>query len=84
MHSKASQALSKAFRDERGAQTRLAERTGISQTRLSRLARGETVPNLENSQRLKDDPELPIDPAWWAMPAEPEAIATESEKPTGS
>ncbi len=67
MQTRASQALKKAFQD-RGAQARLAERTGISPTRLSRLADGDTLPNLENSLKLKDDKEVPIDPSWWALP----------------
>jgi transcriptional regulator with XRE-family HTH domain len=68
MHSRASQTLAKAFQT-RGVQKRLASRTGISQPRLSRLARGGTAPTTENSQKLKDDPEVPIDPAWWSEPA---------------
>jgi transcriptional regulator with XRE-family HTH domain len=67
MHTRASQALAKAFED-RGAQARLAERTGISPTRLSRLADGDTFPNLQTSLKLKDDPEVPIDPSWWTQP----------------
>lgn len=67
MHSRASQALAQAFRT-RGAQQRLAKRTGISQPRLSRLAQGGSTPTNENSQKLKDDPEIPIDPAWWGEP----------------
>lgn len=50
----------------------LAKRTGISQPRLSRLAKGGTEPTNENSQRLKDDPEVPIEPSWWREPALPE------------
>ena len=64
MHTRASQVLAKAFA-ERGAQARLAVRTGISPTRLSRLADGDTLPNLQTSLKLKDDPEIPIDPSWW-------------------
>lgn len=78
MHSRASQALAKAFHDNRGAQVRLAARTGISPTRLSRLAKGETEPNLGNSLRLKDDPEIPIDPVWWTEPPLPEADESQS------
>jgi len=66
MQTRASLALAKAFL-ERGAQARLAERTGISPTRLSRLADGDTLPNLQTSLRLKDDPEIPIDPSWWTQ-----------------
>ena len=66
MQSRASQALTVAFR-KRGAQTQLSARTGISQTRLSRLAGGDTEPNLDNSLKLKDDPEIPIDPSWWRL-----------------
>jgi hypothetical protein len=71
MHSRASQALTVAFRT-RGAQTQLSARTGISQTRLSRLAGGDTEPNLDNSLKLKDDPEVPIDPSWWRLPPLPD------------
>jgi hypothetical protein len=77
MQSRASQALTVAFR-KRGAQTRLSERTGISQTRLSRLAGGDTEPNLDNSLKLKDDPEIPIDPSWWRLPPLPEETAPEA------
>lgn len=72
MHSRASLVLALAFRT-RGAQKQLAQRTGISQPRLSRLARGGSLPNTDTSQKLKDDPELPIDPAWWMEPAVAEA-----------
>lgn len=68
MQNRASQTLAKAFSENRGAQARLAERTGISPTRLSRLAQGFTVPNLHTSLKLKDDPEIPVDPSWWAQP----------------
>lgn len=61
--SRASQALKKAF-ETRGAQIALAVRTGISQSRLSRLAKG-GQPNRHTSERLKADPQIPIDPAWW-------------------
>lgn len=72
MQTRASQALAKAFRT-RGAQARLAERTGISPTRLSRLADGgDTTPNLQTSLRLKDDPEIPVDPSWWTEAPLPE------------
>lgn len=66
MASRASQALSKAF-ETRGAQSRLSERTGISQSRLSRLAKG-GQPSLGTSQLLKNDTEIPIDPSWWSQP----------------
>jgi len=62
--------LAKAY-EVRGAQARHAERTGISPTRLSRLAAAEgedTLPNLETALKLKDDPELPIEPTWWIQP----------------
>lgn len=77
MQSRASQALAKAFSENRGAQLGLSTRTGISATRLSRLARGDTAPNLENSLKLRDDPEIPIDLSWWGMPpvAEEQAVA---------
>lgn len=78
MHSRASQALAKAFHENRGAQTRLAGRTGISPTRLSRLAQGETEPNVGNSLKLKDDPEIPIDPAWWGEPPLPEGADSQT------
>lgn len=65
--SRASQALAKAFSDNRGAQARLAERTGISAGRLSHLANG-GQPSLKTSLKLKGDPEIPIDLAWWTMP----------------
>lgn len=68
MQSKASQILAKAYK-VRGAQARHAERTGISQTRLSRLAEGGSEPNLAHSLKLKDDEEIPIDPSWWSIPA---------------
>lgn len=77
MQSRASQTLTRAFR-LRGAQTRLSERTGISQTRLSRLAGGDTEPNLDNSLKLKDDPEIPIDPSWWRLPPLPEEADPET------
>lgn len=67
MQSRASAALAKAY-ENRGAQARHAERTGISPTRLSRLAQGDTEPNLHTSLALKDDPEIPIDPSWWTQP----------------
>lgn len=72
MHSRASQFLAAAYRT-RGVQKLHAMRTGVSQPRLSRLARGGSLPNTDTSQRLKDDPELPIDPAWWMEPAIPES-----------
>lgn len=78
MHSRASQALARAFRENRGAQLRLAKRTGISPTRLSRLAKGDTEPNLHNSLSLKSDPEVPIDPAWWREPPLAEDIDSQS------
>jgi len=70
MHSRASQTLSVAFAADRGAQMRLSVRTGISQSRLSRLAKGGASPNLEHSLKLKSDPEIPIDPTWWSLPAQ--------------
>lgn len=76
MQSRASETLAKAFRKTRGAQARLSERTGISVTRLSRLAKGDTDPNLETSLKLKDDPEIPIDPSWWKVPAKPAKAQT--------
>lgn len=72
MHSRASQFLAHAFK-QRGTQKRLAQRTGISQPRLSRLAKGGSLPNTDTSQRLKDDPELSVDPGWWMEPAQPES-----------
>lgn len=69
-HSRASQALSDAFKD-RGFQSRLADRTKISQTRLSRLAEGGTDPSLDTALKLAGDRELPIDPRWWKQPALP-------------
>lgn len=69
MHSRASQALNLAFAADRGAQMRLSVRTGISQSRLSRLAKGGASPNLGHSLKLQNDPEIPIDATWWSMPA---------------
>lgn len=79
MHSRASQLLNRAFQ-ERGFQARLAERTGISQTRLSRLAQGETTPNLEHSLKLKADPEVAIDPTWWSAPPVADTAAKRPRK----
>ncbi len=60
----------------------MSKRTGISQSRLSKLASGatETAPTLEICMALKADPELPIDPAWWLEPAE----TTEAEPDKGA
>ena len=69
-HSRASLTLNEAFKD-RGFQSRLADRTGISQTRLSRLAEGGTDPSLDTALTLAGDPELPIDPQWWKQPPLP-------------
>lgn len=77
MHSKASKTLADAF-ETRGTQANLAKRTGISQSRLSRLAEDKgVVPNLETALKLAADPELPIPAAWWSEPAEPAAPAAE-------
>lgn len=73
MHTRASQTLAQAFRT-RGVQRDLAKRTGISQATLSRLAKGVgSEPTLETSERLKNDPVVPIDPSWWRQPPLPEA-----------
>jgi transcriptional regulator with XRE-family HTH domain len=67
MQSRASQALTTAFR-QRGVQRDLARRTGISQGSLSRLAKGLcSDPSLSTSERLKNDPVVPIDPSWWTQ-----------------
>jgi hypothetical protein len=70
-HSRASQALAKAFQ-VRGVQKALSVRTGISQPRLSRLAKGGSAPTTDNSQKLKNDPDVPIDPSWWGEPPLPD------------
>ena len=68
MHTRASKALAEAF-ETRGAQAQLAERTKISQSRLSRLAKDDGgIPNLEIALRLAADSELPIPAAWWLEP----------------
>lgn len=83
MHSRASQALQRAFRT-RGAAAQLSKRTGISQSRLSKLASGatETTPTLEICMALKADPEVPIHPEWWLEAPEPEG--TEADGAQGA
>lgn len=69
MHSRASKALHDAFL-VRGVQAKLAYRTKISQSRLSRLATDAgTIPRLGILQKLAADPDLPIPIGWWEEPA---------------
>lgn len=57
-----------------GKQADLAERVGISQSHISRLAAGLTTPKLrQDALALRD--ELKIEVEWWDQPAEPEEPA---------
>ena len=61
---RASQALREAFA-ERGTQSRTAEKTGISQPQLSKLAGGAPA-NRRDAIKLRD--ELGIEIEWWDEP----------------
>lgn len=57
--------------EKQGKQADLAERVGISQSQISRLAAGEKTPKLlEDALKLRD--ELNIALEWWDQPAETE------------
>jgi transcriptional regulator with XRE-family HTH domain len=68
-----SQALARLSESERGYQSKLAEKSGISQSWLSRIAAG-AKPNRTQSLILERLTGVP--PAWYDQPAvEPEAKA---------
>jgi len=56
---------------ERGKQRDIAAATGISQSWLSRLAKGEAVANRDDALKLKA--ELGIELEWWDEPPQPGA-----------
>ena len=77
MDSRAAQALRARFAT-RGAQIQMHKRTGVSQSRLSNLAKG-GVPSMRTARRLENEG---IVMAWWDLPPvaeEPEAAATPTE-----
>lgn len=69
---RAAQILAERFQ-ERGAQIKLADETGVDQGYLSKLARGERVAGLDVRRKL-----IPygIQMEWWDEPAEAEAEAS--------
>lgn len=68
---RASVALGKRFGPKRsGGQKRCSERTGIGQSRLSRIASGELMPRADEAALLERDEAIPV--AWWGEPPLPE------------
>jgi len=76
MENRASQILHAAFK-ERGKQRDIAAATGISQSWLSRLAKGE-VANRDDALKLKA--ELGIELEWWDE-APVESVGSDPHKP---
>lgn len=71
---KASRALSEKFGEKRsGLQKRCSERTGIEQSRLSKIAGGKAFPRADEAAKLEEEG-IPV--IWWTLPVEPKRRAS--------
>jgi transcriptional regulator with XRE-family HTH domain len=63
---RASEALAERFKTRHGEQRDCSQRTGISQSRLSRIARAKAMPRADESAVIERTEGIPA--AWWAQP----------------
>ncbi len=77
---KASTRLVELFKDKRsGAQKICSARTGIDQSRLSKMASGKAFPRADEAVEIERAAGIPV--SWWAEPADGEEATTPNASP---